>query len=214
MKVKVCGITSYEDAVLALDCGADALGFNFFANSPRYIDPEAARSIIGRIPPFAITVGLFVNVAEHEHVMDTARRAGVQVLQLHGNETPEYCRALSDWPLIKALRIGTNPIRKNLEKYPVRAFLLDVKDDNLFGGTGKTFDWNLARGIERIRPVILAGGLLAGNVGDSIRIVKPYGVDVCSGVESIPGKKDAVKLAEFMNEVRNVSRDLGLLQCS
>jgi phosphoribosylanthranilate isomerase len=212
MKVKICGITSYEDAALALDQGADALGFNFFPPSPRYIDPAAARSIIRRIPPFATTVGLFVNVAWQDYLVDAARLAGVQVLQLHGDETPEYCRELSDWPLIKVLRIGGSPIQENLEEYPVQAFLLDVKDDTLFGGTGKSFDWSLAQGIKRIRPIILAGGLRHDNVREAIRVVEPYGVDVCSGVESKPGKKDAVKLAEFMNEVRNVSRNLGSLQ--
>jgi phosphoribosylanthranilate isomerase len=214
VKVKVCGITSYEDAVLALDLGADALGFNFFPRSPRYISPEAARSIINRLPPFTAIVGLFVNVAEHRQLVDTARQAGIQILQLHGDESPEYCRKFLDWPLIKALRVGSSLIQERLEEYPVRAFLLDVKDDVLFGGTGRSFDWNLARGIRRIRPIILAGGLRADNVGEAIRIVEPHGVDVCSGVESKPGKKDALRLAEFMNEVRNVSRNPGPIQRS
>jgi phosphoribosylanthranilate isomerase len=211
MRVKICGITSYEDAMLVLDQGADALGFNFYPPSPRYIDPEAARSIIRRIPPLITTVGLFVNVTDHVRLADTACRAGVQVLQLHGDETPEYCRQLSDWPLIKVLRIGRSPCQEDLEAYAVRAFLLDVKDDDLFGGTGKSFDWELAKRIKRTRPIILAGGLRVDNVEKAIRIVDPYGVDVCSGVESIPGKKDAAKLAAFMNEVRNVSRNLGSL---
>jgi phosphoribosylanthranilate isomerase len=147
-------------------------------------------------------VGLFVNAAIEE-VRETAIAAGVQVIQLHGDETPEYCRKLSDWPLLKAIRIGGNSIRENLEEYPVRAFLLDVKDDALFGGTGKSFDWRLAKGITH--PFVLAGGLRPDNVGEAIRIAAPYGVDVCSGVESNPGKKDARLLAEFMNEVRNVA---------
>jgi phosphoribosylanthranilate isomerase len=203
MKVKVCGIMSYEDAVLVLDQGADALGFNFYPPSPRYIDPAAARSIIRRIPTFTTTVGLFVNVAEHRRLADMARLAGVQALQLHGDESPEYCRGLSDWPIIKVLRIAKSAVRENLEDYPVQAFLLDVKDDLLFGGTGKTFDWSLAQGIRRIRPIILAGGLRPDNVKEAIRTVKPYAVDVCSGVESTPGKKDAAKLFDFMREVRN-----------
>jgi phosphoribosylanthranilate isomerase len=208
MKVKVCGIMNYDDAVMALDHGVDALGFNFFPPSPRYIRPEDARLIIRRLPPFAITVGLFVNVARQELVAQTARSAGVQVIQLHGDETPEYCRELAAWPLIKALRIGESGLPENLEEYSVRAFLLDAKDDALFGGTGKSFSWHLAKSIKHNRPVILAGGLRPDNVGEAIRIVEPYGVDVCSGVEKAPGKKDSGKLIEFMNEVRNASHAL------
>ncbi len=208
MKVKVCGITSYDDAAMVLNQGVDALGFNFFPRSPRYISPDDARSIIRRIPPFVVTVGLFVNVARQDQVSEMARIAGVQVLQLHGDETPEYCSGLVDWPLIKALRIGKSEIPENLEEYPVRGFLLDVKDDTLFGGTGKSFDWDIAKGIRRIRPIILAGGLRPDNVREAIRIVEPYGVDVCSGVESAPGKKDAGRLIEFMNEVRNANHSL------
>jgi phosphoribosylanthranilate isomerase len=206
MKVKVCGITSYDDAVMALDHGVDALGFNFYPHSPRYIPPEDARRIIRRIPPFAVTVGLFINVARQELVAETARSAGVQVIQLHGDETPEYCRELAAWPLIKALRIGESGLPENLEEYSVQAFLLDAKDDVLFGGTGKSFNWHLAKNIKQNRPVILAGGLKPGNVQEAIRIVEPYAVDVCSGVEKALGKKDAGKLVEFMNEVRNVSQ--------
>jgi phosphoribosylanthranilate isomerase len=208
MKVKVCGITSYEDAAMVLDQGVDALGFNFFSRSPRYIHPAEARSIIHRIPPFVVTVGLFVNVAEKDQVCEIARLAGVHVLQLHGDETPDYCRDLADWPLIKALRIGKDEILGNLEEYPVQGFLLDVRDDTLFGGTGRSFDWKLARDIRSVRPIILAGGLRPDNVREAIRIVHPYGVDVCSGIESAPGKKDAGKLIEFMNEVRNVGNTL------
>ncbi|MBN2319033.1 MAG: phosphoribosylanthranilate isomerase [Acidobacteria bacterium] len=206
MKVKICGITGYEDAALAVDAGADALGFNFFPPSPRYIDPKAASAIIRRLPPFVVTVGLFVNVERPEDLERTALIAGVEVIQLHGDESPDYCRMLSNRPLIKALRIGDKPVAPDLDSYPVRAFLLDVKDDVLFGGTGKSFDWNLARGIDRKRPVILAGGLRPDNVQAAIRTVRPYGVDVCSGVEREPGKKDPVKLVEFMDEVRNVGR--------
>jgi phosphoribosylanthranilate isomerase len=128
------------------------------------------------------------------------------VIQLHGDEDPAYCRSLEPYPLIKSLRIGDSPVSLDLYSYPVRAFLLDVKDDVLFGGTGRSFDWSLAQGIDRKRPVILAGGLRPDNVKAAIRAVRPYGVDVCSGVEREPGKKDPVKLGEFMNEVRNAGR--------
>jgi phosphoribosylanthranilate isomerase len=208
MKVKICGITNYEDAAMAADLGADALGFNFFPKSRRYITPEEARKIIRRIPPFIVTVGLFVNAAEQSQVSAIAHAAGVQVLQLHGDETPEYCSGLSGWTLIKALRIGESGIREDPEAFPVQAFLLDSRNDTLFGGTGKIFDWNLAKNIRRVRPIILAGGLTTENVREAIRIVDPYAVDVCSGVESAPGKKSAQKVMEFMNEVRNVNRPL------
>ncbi len=204
MRVKVCGITCYEDAVLALDAGVDALGFNFFRGSPRRIDPSTARGIIRRLPPLMTTVGIFVNVESTDEVAATAREAGVQVLQLHGDEPAGYCRTLADWPVIKTFHIGHSPIQEDPATYPVQAFLLDVRDNNLFGGTGRTFDWRFADGIQKIRPVILAGGLKPENVGEAIRRVRPYGVDVCSGVERSPGRKDAAKLISFMNEVRNV----------
>jgi phosphoribosylanthranilate isomerase len=206
MKVKVCGITSYEDARLALDLGADALGFNCYPGSPRYIDPHSSRSIIRRLPPFSIAVGLFVNASDPVGVEQMARFMGVQVLQFHGDETPDYCRRFNGWPVIKAVRIGTEPIRENLDEFPAQAFLLDSKDDALYGGTGKTFAWNLAAGIALLKPIILAGGLRAENVGEAVRFLKPYAVDVCSGVEYSPGKKDPAKLRDFMNEVANVCR--------
>jgi phosphoribosylanthranilate isomerase len=203
VKVKVCGITSYEDAVLALEQGVDALGFNFYRPSPRYIDPAKVREIIRRLPPLWVSVGLFVNAAIDE-LREVSRVAGVQVLQLHGDETPDYCRRVSEWPLLKAIRIGAEPVREDLRQYPVQAFVLDVKDDSLFGGTGKSFNWRFAEGIDH--PVVLAGGLRPDNVREAILTVNPYGVDVCSGVESSPGKKAPGLLAQFMNEVRNVGR--------
>ncbi|MDR0843558.1 MAG: phosphoribosylanthranilate isomerase [Acidobacteriota bacterium] len=213
MKIKVCGITSYEDARMALDLGADALGFNFFRKSPRYIHPSATCAIIRRLPVFAVTVGLFVNEPASADVVETAAAAGVGVIQLHGDESPEYCRELADGcqttSIIKAMRVGDDGIPANLGEYDdcgVRAFLFDAKDDALFGGTGKSFDWTLAQDIGRRRPLILAGGLCAGNVRRAIETVRPYALDVCSGVESAPGKKDAGKLMEFMNEVRNVNQ--------
>ena len=203
MKVKVCGITSYEDAAMAVDQGVDALGFNFFPSSPRFIQPEDADRIIRRLPPFLIAVGLFVNVSRPSQVDETARKAGVQIIQLHGDETPEYCRALAGRPLIKAVRIGAAGVAEKLEEYEVRAFVLDARDDTLYGGTGRSFDWRLVKNIRCPRPVILAGGLRPDNVRDAIRMVRPYGVDVCSGIESAPGKKDPGKLTQFMKEVRN-----------
>jgi phosphoribosylanthranilate isomerase len=203
MKVKLCGVTSLGDAMLALNHGADALGFNFFPRSPRYIEPARAAAIIRQLPPFVVCVGVFVNEPDPGALSFAARCAGVTVIQLHGDESPEYCRALSEWAVIKALRLGGGPLPRDLAEYPVRAFLLDAKDDARFGGTGKTFDWGLAAAVKEIRPILLAGGLNSQNVAHAIREVRPYGVDVCSGVESAPGKKDAAKIVSFMNEVRN-----------
>jgi len=206
VRVKVCGITNYEDAARALDLGADALGFNFHEPSPRYVAPAAARDIIRRLPPLAAMVGVFVDIADPGQVEAAARTAGIQVLQLHGEEAAAYCRALAGWPVIKAVRVGPDPIDTNLQNFPAQAFLLDAKDDRLFGGTGRTIDWQWARQAAAGARIILAGGLHAGNVGEAIRTVHPYAVDVCSGVESAPGRKDAARLAAFMNEVFHASR--------
>jgi phosphoribosylanthranilate isomerase len=205
-RVKVCGITSYQDAALALDLGADALGFNFYPASPRFLGFAAARDITRRLPPLATTVGVFVNVADPVEIDAGARAAGVQVLQLHGDESADYCRRLGSWPLIKAVRIDKDWTEQSLAGYAVHAFLFDSGSDRQFGGTGKTFDWSLARGFRKEPKIILAGGLNSANVADAIRTMQPYGVDVCSGVESSPGKKDAVKMAAFMNEVLHASR--------
>jgi phosphoribosylanthranilate isomerase len=208
LKVKVCGITSYRDASMALSLGADALGFNFFPRSPRYIAPAAARRIVDRLPPFVTKVAVYVNASDLYELEKDALNAGVDVLQLHGDETPEYCREFAHWKLIKTLRIGEGFLPEDLEKYPVSAFLLDTRNPRLYGGTGKTFDWKLAGTIRTKRPLILAGGLCAENVADAIRTVRPYAVDVCSGVESAPGKKERRKLVAFMNEVHRASRDI------
>jgi len=208
VRVKVCGITSYEDARLALDLGADALGFNFYPSSPRFIEPGAAHGLIRRLPPLATTVGVFVNAASPADVESAARAAGVQVLQLHGDETADYCRRLGAWPLIKAVRVGADWIEEDLAGFPAQAILLDARDEHGYGGTGMTFDWKLARRARFKLPVILAGGLNASNVAEAIRVVQPYGVDVCSGVESHPGKKDRARLTAFMNEVFHVARQL------
>jgi phosphoribosylanthranilate isomerase len=205
-RVKICGITSFEDAVMALDLGADALGFNFYPGSRRFLEFAAARDITRRLPPLATAVGVFVNVPDPDEVDAGARAAGVQVLQLHGNESADYCRRLGAWPLIKAVRIDKDWTGEGLAGYAVQAYLFDSGGDGQLGGTGTTFDWSLARGFRQGRKIILAGGLHPANVAEAIRAVQPYGVDVCSGVESRPGKKDAAKLAAFMNEVLHASR--------
>jgi phosphoribosylanthranilate isomerase len=208
MRVKVCGITTLEDALSAAAEGVDALGFNFYPSSPRYINPRDARDIISRLPPFVVAVGLFVNVADPGEVTRLAREAGVQTLQLHGDETPDYCRKLAGWPVIKALRVGGSLSSEDYEDCSLSAFLLDAIDEGLWGGTGQAFDWNLATQIRRVRPIILAGGLKPENVAQAIRIVRPYAVDVCTGVEASPGRKDKARLRAFMNEVCHASKNL------
>lgn len=203
MKVKICGITCAEDALAAVAAGADALGFNFCPASPRYLDPRNARDIVRGLPPFVTAVGVFVDVVSPEEVRRIARLSGVSVLQLHGEESPDYCRRLrGSYPLIKALRLGGRLNRQTLGEYPVQAFLLDTYDETRRGGTGKTFDWSLAGSLADLRPIILAGGLTPDNVAAAVRAVRPYAVDVCSGVEARPGKKDPEKLARFVEEVR------------
>jgi phosphoribosylanthranilate isomerase len=195
MFVKICGITRVQDADLAVELGATALGFIFWPASPRFIAPNDAREIVQRLSAKVTTVGVFVNepVELVRQIMDVA---GLDVAQLHGAESPEYCRQLRPAP-IKALAM------KNGDFLTVGAFdpdvliLLDTHDPARHGGTGRTVDWKAARKVAVARPTILSGGLNAGNVGVAIESVEPYGIDVSSGVESSPGVKDAARLRSF-----------------
>ena len=206
MKVKVCGITTLEDAEAAVALGADALGFNFCRTSPRFLDPAAARKIVRRLPPFVARVGVFADEADPSEVERRASESGVTVIQLHGCESAEYCRRLRGRILIKALSIGPGFDPRAAGEFPVQALLLDSHPEGGSGGTGRTFDWELAAGLGSIAvPVIVAGGLSAANVAAAIRRFRPYAVDVCSGVEREPGRKDADKLRAFMAEVRNAA---------
>jgi phosphoribosylanthranilate isomerase len=208
MKVKVCGITRREDAEAAVAFGADALGFNFYPRSPRYLEPAVAREIIRRLPPFVVPVGVFVNVPDPLDLERQASESGVTAIQLHGDESPDYCRRLRWRTLIKAVRVDSGFDPRAAAGFPVQALLLDSKDESLFGGTGRTFDWELASGLGSLPvPVILAGGLNPSNVAAAMRRLKPYAVDVCSGVESEPGTKDLDRLRAFMTEVRNAAED-------
>lgn len=199
VKVKICGITSYEDARAAVEAGADALGFVFYDKSPRFINPVRAAGIISKLPPFIQTVGLFVN-EETEQVNWTADYCGIDVVQLHGDETPEDCLDVKR-RVIKAFRIqkiiSIAPLEK-YQDYQVSGYLLDAWSPDAYGGTGRTFNWELAQAARQYGPVILAGGLTPENVAEAIRVVNPYGVDVSSGVESAPGKKDPEKVREFI----------------
>lgn len=197
-KVKICGLTNLEDAMAAIQYGADALGF-VFATSPRQIAPEKAREIIQRIPPFVTTVGVFVD-APMKIVRETALLCHLHALQFHGNESPEYCHAFYR-KVIKAFRVKDKSIVQMTSSYEVQAYLLDSESG---GGSGRGFDWDLIREVRG--RIILAGGLTPENVCEAIKRVRPYAVDVSSGVESSPGKKDHRRLKEFIENVRQCDR--------
>ena len=207
VKVKICGITNWADAKRAVDAGADFLGFNFYAKSPRYIAPAKARRIVRRLPKSVSAVGVFVNENE-EKMVDTARAVGLTALQLHGDESPaEVARLRRILPVIKAIRAGKSFRPAQLAKFRrASAILLDGFDRRLRGGTGRTVDWRLARRANRYGRVFLAGGLTPENISEAIRAAAPFAVDVCSGVEAEPGKKDPKRLRAFMSAVGAMRR--------
>jgi len=198
-RVKICGITRLEDALAAAEAGADALGFNFWPGSKRYLEPRAAAEIITRLPPFVATVGVFVDPTRDE-ALRAAEASGVQWLQLHGDEPPELCASLP-LPVLKGLRVRDRASLDALERYDVAGFLLDA-DTAGYGGSGQTFDWAVAAEGARRAPIVLAGGLTPENVAEAVRQVRPWGVDVASGVERAPGVKDHEKTARFIREAK------------
>lgn len=196
-RVKICGITRLEDARLAVELGAAALGFNFYPRSPRYIEPGRAAEIIRHLPPFVASVGVFADECNEAHVAAVAREAAVTAIQLRGPKLPATNRALAGYPLILAVGVGERLNPDEFGRLRAGAFLLDALDSKLLGGTGRTFDWRLAREAKQYGNIILAGGLTPENVSQAIREVRPFAVDVASGVESAPGVKDAAKLRAF-----------------
>ncbi len=207
-RIKVCGMTRLEDALLAAELGADALGFNFYRPSPRYIAPDAARAIIRCLPPFVMPVGVYANETDMEHVTGMAAEAGVGAIQLHGPQFPEAAGPPAGYSLVRAVAVGEDFTAESLAAIQANAFLLDAFHPQLSGGTGKQFDWELARDANRYGDIILAGGLNPGNVGRAIQEVRPYAVDVASGVESAPGQKDPALLRAFFAAVQEADRDL------
>ena len=207
MRIKICGITNLEDALLAAGLGADALGF-IFAPSPRQINSAKAREIIKKIPPFISSVGVFVN-EKLEKIRELADECFLDYIQLHGEEPPEFCRSLLPQKIIKSFRIKEKKSLEQVSSYfQLRAILLDTFVEGKAGGTGITFNWQLAREAKKTgKPVILSGGLSPENVRQAIKSVAPFAVDVSSGIESHPGKKDKVKLAAFIKVVREISLD-------
>lgn len=204
VKLKVCGITSIEDANAAVECATEYLGFNFYRKSPRYTTPEAAREIIQQLPNGVITVGIFVNEARPEDVIEILKASGVQMAQLHGDEDAAYCSAVGAERVIKALRVGESFDMRQVLNYPAWAILLDAFDKNLFGGTGKVTNWEVAREAAKLTRLFLAGGLSSENIAEAIRAVEPFAVDVNSGVETAPGKKDAAKLQKLKEEMETI----------
>lgn len=204
VRVKICGITNSDDALLAAELGADALGFIFYNKSPRYVTPGLARQIIRQLPPLVATVGVFVD-EDAATVREVASLAGLDWIQLHGSESPEYCRSLGR-RVIKGFRVQGEEIFSRLQEYQgaVQAFLLDTYKPGTPGGTGETFDWELARRASRYGPVILAGGLTPENVAEAIRLARPAAVDVASGVEAAPGKKDPERLRAFFDAINHI----------
>jgi phosphoribosylanthranilate isomerase len=202
VRVKICGITSLEDARVAVEAGADALGFVFYDKSPRSINPLLAAKIIATLPPFVQAVGLFVN-EESEKINWTTDFCGLDLVQLHGDEEPDDCAELNR-RVVKAFRIQNINSIEPLKKYQVAGYLLDAWCPECYGGTGKTFNWEMAAAAKEYGPIILAGGLTPENVAEAIAQVHPYAVDVSSGVESAPGQKDPEKVREFIRRAKGL----------
>jgi phosphoribosylanthranilate isomerase len=204
VKIKICGITNIDDAMAAVDYGADALGFNFFRKSPRYIEPNKAAEIIAQLPPFIVPVAIFVNERE-ERIREILSSACIHGVQFHGDETPEFCQRFGNH-VIKAFQVKDKESIKHMAHYRVSAYLLDSYREGVRGGTGETFDWHLAVVAKTFGRIILAGGLNPDNVAEAVKLVQPYGVDVAGGVEREKGIKDHGKLRNFISEVRGASR--------
>ncbi|MEZ5425130.1 MAG: phosphoribosylanthranilate isomerase [Pyrinomonadaceae bacterium] len=207
-RVKICGITNLEDALLAVKFGADALGFNFYRKSPRFIEPERAREIIRNLPQKVLNVGVFVN-EDFEKIAAIVRLAGLDAIQLHGGESPEFARELKErtgLEIIKAFRVSPDFKPEEVLAYRVDAVLLDAFNKKEYGGTGETFDWKIALKVRKNVPKLyLAGGLGPRNVEVAIRRVQPFAVDSCSLLEKKKGKKDKLKLIRFLSSVKGAS---------
>jgi len=203
VRVKICGITNREDAEKAVEYGADAIGFIFYPLSPRFITPQEAVIIAQYIPVFVYKVGVFVD-RPVEEVTQVAGEIGLNSVQLHGNESPNYCLQFYQ-PVIKAFNMKNESVLQELPKYEISAYLLDAYSSGRIGGTGKVFDWDWAiKAKVNNKPIILSGGLTPENVGEAIRTVRPYAIDVSSGVEDYPGKKDYHKMKDFIQACKKI----------
>jgi len=204
LKIKICGITNAEDALAAVEAGADALGFVFHRSSPRCVEAGLVKRIVAELPPFVLPVGVFVN-EDVKVVRDLMDECGLALAQLHGDENASYCETLAR-PVLKAIRLCDRGSFLALGEYigraQVRGFVVDAFSENAYGGTGLTADWTLAGEVAKAAPVLLAGGLTPENVQEAIRTVRPYGVDVSSGVEASPGRKDRAKIQAFIQAAK------------
>jgi phosphoribosylanthranilate isomerase len=206
-KIKICGITNAADARAAVEAGADALGFVFHRRSPRWVEAKVVKAIVSELPPFVLPVGVFVD-EDAKVVRDLMDECGLALAQLHGNEPASYCERLGR-PILKAIRLKDRGSFLVLAEFQgraqVRGFVVDAFSEEAYGGTGQTADWNLAAEAAKAARILLAGGLTPANVGAAIERVRPYGVDVSSGVEASPGKKDPEKIRAFVRAVRGMS---------
>jgi phosphoribosylanthranilate isomerase len=202
VRVKICGITNLNDAKTAIDYGADAIGF-VFAESPRRVNEEKVKAIVQKLPPFISLVGLFVDETA-KNIEDTCKYCGLDTVQLHGNEPPDFLSKLKHRKIIKAFRIKTEEDIKPINKYKPDAFLLDGYSEGKMGGTGTSFDWKIINKTRTTKSIIIAGGLTHLNVSRAIRIANPYGVDVSSGVETKPGKKDKDLIKKFIKAAKAI----------
>ena len=204
-RVKICGITNLADAQAAVEAGADAIGFIFHEKSPRRVPLKTAAEIARQLPPFVMRVGVFVNAPE-DFVLRAIGEAGLTLLQFHGDEPPEFCTQFGLMSM-KAFRVRDAESLKAIPNYQTDAYLLDAFSSTTLGGTGEKFNWELAVAAQKLgKPIFLAGGLTPENVAEAIKKVQPFGVDVSSGVEISPGKKDHVKVKAFIQAVRSTDQ--------
>lgn len=205
VEIKICGITNLEDAFFASSCGADAIGFIFYKKSPRCVTPETVRTIADALASDIIKVGVFVN-EDVRNVNETARYCNLDMIQLHGDESPEYCLQFPQDIVIKACSPRNQKDLHILREYAVRAILIDSRDADHYGGTGKTSDWNMAIEVKNTHSLILSGGLNSENIQEALEIVSPHAVDINSGVEDYPGKKNQEKVKHVIEIVHNTKK--------
>ncbi len=205
VRIKVCGMTRLEDAMKAVELGADAIGFIFYRKSPRGVTLAQAKAIIKELPPFVHRVGVFVNESV-ERINSFVEKLGLDLVQLHGDESPADCRKIRA-RVLKAIRVADQSSLARLNQFKVDGFLLDTFHPDAYGGTGQVFDWKLAKQAGKLGRIIVAGGLNAGNVKEAIQKARPYGIDVCSGVEKTPGSKDHKKMRAFIDAVRSANKE-------
>jgi phosphoribosylanthranilate isomerase len=204
VKIKICGITNKRDAIAAAELRPDMIGFVFYSGSKRYVEPRLVRDIANELPSFISKVGVFVDM-DKNRVIEIARECALDMLQFHGDETPDYCADLKkSYKVMKAFRIKDSGSLKGINDYDVNFYMLDSYSEKSKGGTGENFDWNIVESFEFLKPVMLSGGLKPDNVRDAIEKLSPYGVDVSSGVESSPGKKEIDFMKKFVENVRKI----------